>query len=101
VGGGTKPAFRMLYRLKDRGSWTDQYMGIEETSWLDAPAASKGREVKQGNVVFTMVGAADKVDRIWWKADGTLYWVSNTLSHLLTEQELLAVAEGMISIPAE
>jgi len=101
VGGGTKPAFKMLYRLKDHGSWTDQYMGITETSWLDAPAASKGHEVKNGDTVFTIVGSSDKVDRVWWKSDGTLYWVSNTLFHLLSQDELLAVAEGMIHIPTQ
>jgi polyisoprenyl-teichoic acid--peptidoglycan teichoic acid transferase len=101
VGGGTKPAFKMLYRLKQGGSWTDQYMGITETSWLDAPAASEGREVRRGDVTFTIVGTGQKVERIWWKADDTLYWISNTLFHLLSQEELLAVAESMIHIPAE
>jgi hypothetical protein len=76
-------------------------MGITETSWVDAPAASGGREVKHDGTVFTIVGAGDKVERIWWKTDGVLYWVSNTLSHLLSEDELLAVAESMILIPVE
>jgi LCP family protein required for cell wall assembly len=101
VGGGTRPAFKMLYRLKKQGSWTDQYMGIMETSWLDAPAASEGREVERNGRTLTIVGPADKVDRVWWKEDGTLYWVSNTLFHLLSEEELLAVAGSMVAIPVE
>jgi len=101
VDGGTKPAFKMLYRLKENGRWTDQYMGITETTWLDAPAACEGREVRHDGVTYTIVGSRDKVERIWWKADGVLYWVSNTLSHLLSEAELLAVAQSMIYIPAE
>jgi hypothetical protein len=101
VGGGTKPAFKMLYRLKEDGEYTDQYMGITETTWLDAPAASKGREVRSDGTTFTIVGSNNKVERIWWKADGVLYWVSNTLSHLLSKDELLAVAQSMLSIPAE
>jgi len=100
VGGGTKPAFKMLYRLKQHGQWTDQYMGITETTWLDAPAAGDGREVRDDGVTYTVVGSRDKVERVWWKADGVLYWVSNTLSHLLSEQELLALARSMIHIPA-
>lgn len=99
-GDGDKPAFRMLYRLKQHGEWMDQYMGITETTWLDAPAASDGREVKRGGTTFTIVGAADKVERVWWKADGVLYWVSNTLFHTLSGEELLAVAESMILIPS-
>jgi len=101
VNGGSKPAFKMLYRLKQNKSWTDQYMGIMETSWLDAPAASEGREVERGGRKITIVGPTEKVDRVWWKEDGALYWVSNTLFHLLSEEELLAVAESMVTIPAE
>ena len=101
VGGGTQPAFKMLYRLKDHGSWTDQYLGIMETSWLDAPAASKGREVAQNGTVYTVVGTGDNVDRVWWKADGALYWISNTLFHELSEKELLAMAESMVLIPTQ
>jgi len=100
VGGDTKPAFKMLYRLKEAGKNTDQYMGITETNWLDAPAAGKGREVKHDGTTFTIVGTNQKVDRVWWKADGVLYWVSNTLSYLLSEEEMLAVAQSMFSIPS-
>lgn len=100
VGGGTKPAFKMLYRLKQAGKYADQYMGITETTWLDAPAASKGREVKRDGTAFTIVGTNEKVDHIWWKADGVLYWVSNTLSYLLSKEEMLAVAQSMLSIPS-
>lgn len=99
--GGDRPAFKMLYRLKEGKTWRDQYMGVTETTWLDAPAASEGREVRRGGTTFTIVGTADKVERVWWKADGVLYWVSNTLFHLLSGEELLAVAESMILIPPE
>ncbi len=97
VGGGTKPAFRMLYPLDTNG---DQVMGITETSWLDAPAASKGLTVTHDGTVFTVVRNGQKVERVWWKADGVLYWVSNTLSHMLDQEEMLKIAESMISIPA-
>jgi len=99
VGGGTQPALKMIYRLTQDGSKTDQYMGITATTWLDAPAASPGQEVKVEGVTFTIVGSAQKVDHIWWKADGVLYWVSNTLSYLLDKQEMLAVATSMIPVP--
>ena len=99
TGGGTKPAFKMMYRLTQHGDKTDQYMGLMETTWVDAPAASKGAEVEYNGVTFTIVGTNQKVDHIWWRQDGVLYWVSNTLSHLLSKGELLAVAESMIVIP--
>ena len=99
VGDGTKPALKMIYQLSLNGSQTDQYMGITETTWTSAPAASSGQEVQADGVKFTIVGTSQKVDHIWWEKDGTLYWVSNTLSYYLTKQELLNVAESMIVIP--
>jgi polyisoprenyl-teichoic acid--peptidoglycan teichoic acid transferase len=98
VGGGTKPAFRMMYASPGN---SDQVMGITETTWLDAPAASKGLEVTHDGVVFTVVRNDTKVERVWWKANGVLYFVSNTLSHWLNQDEMLKVAESMISIPAQ
>jgi len=97
VGGGIKPAFRMLYAFN---SSEDQVMGITETSWLNAPAASKGLELAHDGTVFTVVRNDQKVERVWWKVDGVLYWVSNTLSHMLDQDEMVKIAESMISMPA-
>ena len=57
--------------------------------------------MKAGGVTYTVVGTDKKVDHVWWKTDGVLYWVSNTLFHLLSESELLAVAQSMVYIPAD
>ena len=98
VGGGTKPALRMMYASADNA---DQVMGITETTWTDAPAASKGLEVTHNGVVLTVVRNDTKVERVWWKTGGVLYFVSNTLSHWLDQDEMLKIAESMISIPAQ
>ncbi len=97
VGGGTKPAFRVLYALKRN---EDQVLGITETTWLDAPAASEGVEVTHNGTVFTVVRTDRKIARVWWKADGVLYFVSNTLSYWLDQEEMLDIAESMIPVPA-
>ena len=94
VGKGSKPALKMAYRFKTQ----DQYLGIMETSWLDAPAASAGLEVTEAGTVYTVVGTSGKVDHIWWRKNGVLYWVSNTLSYGFAREELLAVAESMTPV---
>ncbi len=96
TGDGTKPAVKAVYRYEN----TDQYMGIMETAWLDAPAASPGENVEYGGMSFTVVGIDRKVERIWWKKDGVLSWVSNTLFYSLDRDELLAVAHSMVPISA-
>ena len=98
AGGGQKPAFRMLYASTNN---SDQVLGITETTWLDAPAASKGLEVTHDGVVFTVVRNDTQVERVWWKHDGVLYFVSNSLSHWLDQEEMLKIAESMIVIPAQ
>ena len=98
VGSGVKPALRMMYAAVSN---SDQVMGITETTWLDAPAASKGLEIRHGGVVFTVVRNDTKVERVWWKASGVLYFLSNTLSHWMSQDEMLKISESMIAIPAQ
>ena len=96
---GDRPGIKVVYRLTREGEETDQYMGIMETSWLDAPAAGPGLVVEHEGIEYTVVGTNQKVDRIWWKVDDTLYWVSNTLSYWLSSSEMMKVAQSMILIP--
>ena len=97
VGDSSHPAFVMLYKLAGR----DQYLNLTGTTWLEAPVASPGRRVTHNGIVYTIVGSADAVERVWWRNDGVLYWVSNTLSRLADEQELLKMARSTIPIPSQ
>ena len=76
----------------------EQYLGIQETTFLDASAASPGKEASEGGTAFTVVQTADRVDRIWWKRDGVLYWLSNSLASDLTGEQLLKVAASMAAV---
>lgn len=96
-----KAALKVVYQLTREGEALDQYMGIMETAWLDAPAASPGQEVEHNGIIYTIVGTNQRVDRIWWRQNDTLYWVSNTLSFYLSKKELLKVAQSMIEVPEE
>jgi hypothetical protein len=94
TGGGSQPALRISYRDQS----LDQYLGVSETSWLNAPLASPGTQVQSGGITYTVVGTEGKVDHVWWKNGGVLYWVSNTLSYLLPQSELLRVAESFMPV---
>jgi LCP family protein required for cell wall assembly len=89
-GGDSKPAVRVLYRYGSK----DLYLGITATTWTDAPAAGKGREVVANGVTYTVVGTSGKVDHIWWKTDGVLYFISNTLTYDVSRADLLKMAES-------
>jgi LCP family protein required for cell wall assembly len=104
VGGGEAPIVVMLYKNTGVGragevKIQEEYINLTATTWLDAPVASPGKQVTYGGAIYTVVGTADKVERIWWKRNGVLYWVANSLARVASEAELLAMAESMIPIP--
>ena len=98
-GDNSKPALRMIYRYEPGGTKSDLYLGITETTWLDAPVASKGEQVTRDGVSYTLVGGAAGVDHVWWKTDGVLYFISNTLTYTVSKADLLRMAEAMIAVP--
>ena len=59
-----------------------------------------GVEVESNGIVFTVVGAGNKPDHVWWVKDGVLYWVSNTIFADLTREQLLAIAISTVPVPA-
>ena len=96
AGDGTKPATRVGYRFKSE----DLYAGVSATTWTEAPLAGPGVEVESNGIVFTVVGAGNKPDHVWWVKDGVLYWVSNTIFADLTREQLLAIAISTVPVPA-
>jgi LCP family protein required for cell wall assembly len=98
TGSGSKPAVRVIYRYSNR----DQYLGVTETSWLSAPVASPATAtVQSGGITYNVAGTEGKVDHIWWKKGGVLYWVSNTISYLLSQSEMVGVAESFKQVAAQ
>jgi LCP family protein required for cell wall assembly len=89
-----KPAVRVGYKSDDR----DLYLGLSESTWLDAPIASPGVQVQGDGVVYTVVGTSTKVDHVWWIRDGVLCWVTNTLFADLDREELLAMAMSTVRV---
>jgi len=84
----TAPAYRVGYRYLSE----DKYLGVSGTTWLEAPLASPGTEVEVGDLTYTVVGTAAKTERVWWVKDGVLYWVTNTLFHELSREQMLTAA---------
>jgi hypothetical protein len=54
--------------------------------------------VVYNGTTLTVVGTLNQTERVWWKKDGVLYWVSNTIMHNLSTDELIKVAASMLTI---
>lgn len=103
VGGGAFPALVMLYgntgtKTESGVALDEEFINVTETTWVDAPAAGNGREVDYNGTVFTVVRDADGVERIWWRRNGVLYWVSNSLNRVASGDELMQMAKSMVSL---
>ncbi len=94
VGDGTKPAICAAYQWKGG----NLYMRVNATTWLDAPLAAKGVEMQANGVTYTIVGTAVKVHHIWWKKDGVLYFISNTLMFNVSREDMIKIALSMVPV---
>lgn len=88
------PAVKTIYRFEEE----DQYLGIMQTTYAGASVVSNGEKVTANGITYTIVGISGKADHIWWKQGDVVYWVTNTLMHRLSREELLLVATNMISV---
>lgn len=92
---GLKRAVKIVYDTPAE----DQPFGLMATTFTDATASSPGKEVTVDGTTYTAVTFGGKVERVWWKSDGVLYWLSNTISNSLSLEEMMKVATGMVPVP--
>jgi polyisoprenyl-teichoic acid--peptidoglycan teichoic acid transferase len=89
----------MAVRVGYRFAREDLYLGLSETTWVDAPIASPGIKIKgPGGIIFTAVGTSTKTDHVWWVEDGVLRWISNTLFFDAQREEMLAMAMSAVPV---
>ncbi len=88
-------AVRLTFRI---GS--NEYWGIEETNWNDAPALAdpsfvqkiKGRE-------YALYYAGPHLHMVVLRKDGATYWVINSVLDELSNETMLAIARGFAPLP--
>jgi LCP family protein required for cell wall assembly len=82
------------------GATTNQgYWHIEETTWTDPPMLSDPNDVRtingRGYMLFYQ---GQNLHRVAFKANGCLYWVTNSLDDQLSNQLMLALATSMVPV---
>jgi len=88
-------AVRLTFRI---GS--NEYWGIEETNWNDAPALAspsfvhkiKGRE-------YALYYSGAHLHMVVLRKDGATYWVINSVLDELSNETMLAIARGLAPLP--
>ena len=88
-------AVRLAFRI---GS--NQYWGIQETNWNEAPALAdpsfvhkiKGRE-------YALYYSGAHLHMVVLRKDGATYWVVNSILDELSNETMLAIARGLAPLP--
>jgi hypothetical protein len=73
-----------------------QYYGVQGTTWADPPIlrdATRHRRV--GGRTYGFVKAGSRTRYVVWRTRGGVYWVANTLTMTLGDDQLLAVARSL------
>jgi LCP family protein required for cell wall assembly len=77
-------------------SYPTAYYGVSGTDWLDAPLfenPSTTRKIDEREYLFYYDGPALRM--LAFERDKTMYWVTNTLDKLLTEPQMIAIAQNL------
>ena len=78
----------------------NEYWGIEETNWDEAPAisdASFTQHIRRRE--FSLYYSGPHLHMVVLRENGATYWVVNTVLDSLTNETMLAIARGLQPLP--
>jgi polyisoprenyl-teichoic acid--peptidoglycan teichoic acid transferase len=75
----------------------DTFYGVQGTTWNDPPLLTSpaGTETVNGRKLFIYKEGA-KITTVAWHHDGDAYWISNTLTENLTNNQMLSMAGSLM-----
>ena len=84
---------RLTYRY---GNGFNEYWGIEQTDWEDAPVLQKPTTTQRiGGRLYEFHYSGPKLHMVVLREGGATYWVVNTLLDKLSNDTMLAIAKGL------
>ena len=87
--------YKFVISMPTPGGYTGYY-GVSGTDWRDAPLfenPSATRKIGEREYLFYYDGPALRM--LAFERDKTVYWVTNTLDKLLTEPQMIAIAQNL------
>ena len=95
--GWNKPLYYgYKYVLPFQESFGTSYYGVAGVNWLEAPILNNPSEVRRIDARdYLLFYEKDRLRLVGWTTDDGAYWVSNTLTRALTEEQMLAVATSV------
>jgi LCP family protein required for cell wall assembly len=92
---GGQPTLRMTFR-----TGYNEYWGIQETRWADAPILDdKSLTQRVNGREFDLYYTGSHLHMVVLRDNGATYWVVNTLLDSLSNETMLAIARGLRPLP--
>jgi LCP family protein required for cell wall assembly len=91
--GGSQPSYRIVLAFDAN---LGQYYGVEGTRWKHAPILASPQEIRYvGGKRLELHFDGRKLRMVAWRTASAVYWVSNTLSLDLSNQQMLQMAASL------
>ena len=90
---GKHKTIRLTFKT---GSGVNEYWGIQETDWDEAPVLSERNFIRSiGGRSYELHYTGPKLHMVVLRQGGATYWVVNTLLDSLSNETMLAIAKGL------
>ena len=94
--GVKQPYYGYKYVLPYQESFGTSYYGVAGVNWLDPPILNNPSEVRRvDGRDYLVFYEKDRIRLLGWTTDDGAYWVSNTLTRTLSEDQMFAVATSV------
>jgi hypothetical protein len=92
---GGQPTLRLTFR-----TGFNEYWGIQETRWADAPVLDdKSLTQRVNGREFDLYYTGSHLHMVVLRDNGATYWIVNTLLDRLSNETMLAIARGLRPLP--
>ncbi len=88
-----------MYRMVIKTEGLGQYYGVTGTNWTGPPILDNPSERRKlGSRSYELFYDGSKLRLVSWRSGKAVYWISNTLSRTLSNQQMLALARSVSKI---
>ena len=89
------PSYKLVFTLESDFA-VPEYYGAMGTTWQNAPILENPSDTRSvGDREYLLFYEGNQLQVVGWKTEDAAYWVSNTLTGDLSEDQMIAVAESM------
>jgi polyisoprenyl-teichoic acid--peptidoglycan teichoic acid transferase len=76
-----------------------EYYGLMGTTWTDPPIIDNPTETREiGGREYMLFYDGDRLRLVAWNTNEAAYWLNNTLTQTLEEDEMIAIADSMAEV---